>query len=91
MNISGVIIILYPFYIYRRIGHAGSFTCRAVTQKRETQNQKEDQISIRTTPDNAEFEVFSDSRRIFHDFIFRKSDFVHEYGEVAVIESQRTL
>ena len=45
---------------YRRIGHAGSFTCRAVTQKLETQNQKEDQILIRTTPDNAESEVFSD-------------------------------
>ena len=61
---------------YRRIGQAGSFTWRAVTQKLETQNQKEDQISIRTTPDNAESEVFSDSRRFFHDFFKRKSDFV---------------
>ena len=66
---------------YRRIGQAGSFTCRAVTQKLETQNQKEDQISIRTTPDNAESEVFSDSRRIFHDFFLEK---VILYGEVAI-------
>ena len=43
---------------YRRIGHAGSFTCRAVARKLETQNQKEDQISIRTTPDNTESEVY---------------------------------
>ena len=50
---------------YRRIPQAGPFTWRAVTKKTETQNQKEDQISIRTTPDNAEFEVFSDSRRFF--------------------------
>ena len=50
---------------YRRIGHTPPITCRAVAQKLETQNQKEDQISIRTTPDNAEFEVFSDSRRFF--------------------------
>ena len=68
-------------YSYRRIGHAGSFTCRAVTQKLETQNKKEDQISIRTTPDNAESEVFSDSRRIFHDFFLEK---VILYGEVAI-------
>ena len=61
-----------PRQVYRRIGHAGSFTCRAVAQKLETQNQKEDQISIRTTPDNAEFEVFSDSRRFFHDFFLEK-------------------
>ena len=50
-------------------------------QKLETQNQKEDQISIRTTPDNAEFEVFSDSRRFFHDFFLEK---VILYGEVAI-------
>ena len=61
---------------YRRIGHTSPFTCRTVAQKLEMQNQKEDQISIRTTPDNAESEVFSDSRRFFHDFFFRKSDFV---------------
>ena len=66
---------------YRRIGHAGSFTCRAVTQKLETENQKEDQISIRTTPDNAESEVFSDSRRFFHDFFLEK---VTLYGEVVI-------
>ena len=65
----------------RRIGHAGSFTCRAVAQKPETQNEKEDQISIRTTPDNAESEVFSDSRRFFHDFFLEK---VTLYGEVAI-------
>ena len=53
----------------------------AVAQKLETQNQKEDQISIRTTPDNAEFEVFSDSRRFFHDFFLEK---VTLYGEVAI-------
>ena len=45
------------------------------------QNQKEDQISIRTTPDNAESEVFSDSRRFFHDFFLEK---VTLYGEVAI-------
>ena len=50
-------------------------------QKLETQNKKEDQISIRTTPDNAEFEVFSDSRRFFHDFFSEK---VILYGEVAI-------
>ena len=44
---------------YRRIPQAAPFTCRAVTQKLETQNQKEDQISIRTTPDNAESEVLA--------------------------------
>ena len=69
------------YFPYRRIGHAGSFTCRAVAQKLETQNQKEDQISIRTTPDNSEFEVFSDSRRFFHDFFLEK---VILYGEVAI-------
>ena len=52
-------------YIYRRSGHTPPITCRAVTQKLETQNQKEDQISIRTTPDNAESAVFSDPRRFF--------------------------
>ena len=51
----------------------------AVAQKLETQNQKEDQISIRTTPDNAESEVFSHSRRFFHDVFFRKIDFVIFY------------
>ena len=66
---------------YRRIPQAAPFTCRAVTQKLETQNQKEDQISIRTTPDNAEFEVFSDSRRFFHGFFLEK---VTLYGEVAI-------
>ena len=71
----------YGGFHYRRIGHAGSFTCRAVTQKLDTQNQKEDQISIRTTPDNAESEVFLDSRRIFHDFFLEK---VILYGEVAI-------
>ena len=39
---------------YRRIPQAGSFTWRELLQKLETQNKKEDQISIRTTPDNAE-------------------------------------
>ena len=59
------------------IPQAGAFTCRAITQKLETQNQKEDQISIRTTPDNAESEVFSDSRRFFYNFFLEKeSDFV---------------
>ena len=67
--------------IYRRIGHTPPFTCQAVAQKLETQNQKEDQISIRTTPDNAESEVFSDSRRFFHDFFLEK---VILYGEVAI-------
>merc|ERR1711924_320642 len=67
--------------IYRRIPQAAPFTCRAVAQKLETQNQKEDQISIRTTPDNAESEVFSDSRRFFHDFFLEK---VTLYGEVAI-------
>ena len=57
---------------YRRIPQAGAFTCRAVAHKLETQNQKEDQISIRTTPDNAESEVFSDSRRFFYDFFLEK-------------------
>ena len=52
-----------------------------VAQNLETQNKKEDQISIRTTPDNAEFEVFSDSRRFFHDFFLEK---VTLYGEVAI-------
>ena len=52
-----------------------------VAQKLETQNQKEDQISIRTTPDNAESEVFSDSRRFFYDFFLEK---VTLYGEVAI-------
>ena len=47
---------------YRKQAHS-HVTCRAVNQKLETQNQKEDQISIRTTPDNAESEVFSDSGR----------------------------
>ena len=49
--------------------------------KLETQNEKEDQISIRTTPDNAESEVFSDSRRFFHEFFLKK---VTLYGEVAI-------
>ena len=66
---------------YRRIPQAGAFTWRELLQKLETQNQKEDQISIRTTPDNAEFEVFSDSRRFFHDFFLEK---VILYGEVAI-------
>ena len=66
---------------YRRIPQAAPFTCRAVAQKLKTQNQKEDQISIRTTPDNAESEVFSDSRRFFHDFFKEK---VTLYGEVAI-------
>ena len=57
--------ILPIFIVYRRIPQAGSFTWRELLQKLETQNQKEDQISIRTTPDNAESEVFSDSRRFF--------------------------
>ena len=66
----------YNKLVYRRIPQAGSFTCRAVAQKLETQNQKEGQISTPHPPDNAESEVFSDSRRFFHDFFFRKSDFV---------------
>ena len=66
---------------YRRIPEACSFTCRAVAQKLKTQNQKEDQISIRTTPDNADSEVFSDSRRFFHDFFLEK---VILYGEVVI-------
>ena len=69
------------FGVYRRIPQAGSFTWRELLQKLETQNQKEDQISIRTTPDNAESEVFSDSRRFFHDFFLEK---VILYGEVAI-------
>ena len=64
--------MIYGAYIGGYIPEADSFTCRAVTQKLETQNQKEDQISIRTTPDNAESEVFSDSRRFFHDFFKEK-------------------
>ena len=67
-------------YRYRRIGHTPPFTCRAVAQNLETQNKKEDQISIRTTPDNAESEVFSDSRRFFDDLFLEK---VILYGEVA--------
>ena len=34
-----------------------------------------------TTPDNADSEVFSDSRRFFHDFVLEK---VILYGEVAI-------
>ena len=49
-------------HTYRRIGHAGSFTCRTVAQKLETQNKKEDQISTPHPPDNAESEVFSEVR-----------------------------
>ena len=45
---------------------------RACSSKLETQNEKADQISIRTTLDNAESEVFSDS----HDFVLEKNDFV---------------
>ena len=66
-----VVCAFVPFYTSKIEGyrkqphsHAGLY----ITQKLETQNQKEDQISIRTTPDNAEAEVFSDSRRFFHDF-----------------------
>ena len=66
---------------YRRIPQAGSFTWRELLQKLETQNKKEDQISIRTTPDNAEPEVFSDSRRFFYDFFLEK---VALYGEVII-------
>ena len=61
--------------------HTPLITCRAVAQKLETQNQKEDQISIRTTPDNAESEVFSDSRRFFSWFFLEK---VTLYGEVII-------
>ena len=66
-------------FAYRRIGHTSPFTWRAVwaiAQKLETQNKKEDQISIRTTPDNAESEVFSDSRlsKIFYDLFLEKSE-----------------
>ena len=74
-------IVLLGLGLYRRIPQAAPFTCRAVAQQLETQNQKEDQISIRTTPDNAESEVFSDSRRFFHDFFLEK---VTLYGEVAI-------
>ena len=66
---------------YRRIPQAGPFTWRELLQKLETQNKKEDQISIRTTPDNAESEVFSDSRRFFHGFVLEK---VTLYGEVTI-------
>ena len=48
------------------------------------QNQTEEQIPIRTTPDNAESEVFLDSRRFFHDFFVEK---VVLYGEVAIKSS----
>ena len=44
-----VIVMKYHKFNYRRIPQAAPFTCRAVAQKLETQNQKEDQISIRTT------------------------------------------
>ena len=76
-----ITVLSYSTSYYRRIGHTAPFTCRAITQKLETQNQKEDQISIRTTPDNAESEVFSDSRRFFYDFFLEK---VILYGEVAI-------
>ena len=66
---------------YRRIGHTPPITCRAVAQKLETQNQKEDQISTPHPPDNAEFEVFSDSRRFFYGFFLEKLTL---YGEVAI-------
>ena len=36
--------------VYRRIGHTEPFTWRAVTQKLETQNKKEDQISTPHPP-----------------------------------------
>ena len=52
----------YIYVRYRRIGHAGSFTCRTVAPKLETQNKKEDQISTPHPPDNAESEVFSEVR-----------------------------
>ena len=57
-------------------------TCRAVAQKLETQNQKEDQISTPHPPDNAESEVFSDSRRFFHDFFLKEKVILS--GEVAI-------
>ena len=50
-------------------------------QKLETQHQKEDQITTLHPPDNAESEVFSDSRRFFHDFFLEKMIL---YGEVTI-------
>ena len=51
-------------------------SCRAVAQKLETQNEKEDQISIRITPDNAESEILSGLSKMFSWFFL--------YGEVAI-------
>ena len=67
--------------LYRRIGHAGSFTCRTVAQKLETQNKKEDQISTPHPPDNAESEVFSEVRVPRVRFFWEK---VILYGEVII-------
>ena len=80
-----VFVCVFVGYQYRRIPQAGAFTCRAVTQKLETQNQKEDQISTPHPPDNAESEVFSDSRRFFHDFFLEKLTL---YGVVAIKSRQ---
>ena len=66
---------------YRRIGHTEPFTWRAVTQKLETQNKKEDQISTPHPPDNAESEVFSEVRVPGVRFFWEK---VILYGEVTI-------
>ena len=48
-----------------RIGHTEPSTWRAVTQKLETQNKKEGQISTPHPPDNAESEIFSEAIALF--------------------------
>ena len=82
-RVCGVCCVCAGRLLY--IGGSGiprhSLDWRAVAQKVETQNEKEDQISTPHPPDNAESEVFSDSRRFFHDLFLEK---VILYGEVAV-------
>ena len=56
------------------------------SKTRNAKSKKEDQISIRTTQDNAESEVFSDSGRFFMIFFSEK---VILYGEVAAIAGSR--
>ena len=68
---------------YRRIGHAGSFTCRTVAPKLETQNEKEDQISTphpQIMPNPRSFP--KSGCRVF-DF-FEKKQKVILYGEVVI-------
>ena len=60
---------------YRRIGHAGSITCRAVAQKLETQNEKQTRFQFappQIMPNPRSFRTPEDFFMIF----LRKSDFV---------------